>query len=48
MWYKLIGCEAVGHGMKLIDSFGFIALDVDSLRMVMDVYDDTLPYWKDS
>jgi len=47
MWYILIRCEAVGHGMKLIDSFGFIALDVDSLRVVMDVYNDALDYWKD-
>jgi hypothetical protein len=47
MWYKLIRCEVVGHGMKLTDSFGFIALDVDSLRVVMDVYNDALDYWKD-
>ena len=44
----LVRCEVVGHGMTLVNSFRFIALDVDSMRVVMDVYDDTLPYWKDS
>jgi hypothetical protein len=44
----LVRCEVVGHSMTFLNSFGFIALDVDSLRVVMDVYDDTLPYWRDS
>jgi len=43
-----IRCEVVGHSMTLVNSFGFIALDVDSMRVVMDMYNDTLPYWKDS
>jgi len=43
-----IRCEVVGHSMTLVNSFGFIALDVDSMRVVMDVNDDTLPDFKDS
>lgn len=35
------------HIMKLDSSLGFIASDVDPVRMVPDMYNDTLPYWKD-
>lgn len=44
----LVRCKVVGHSMALVNSLGFMALDVDSMRVVMDVYNDTLSYWKDS